>query len=115
MAVNFNKTIKTLQMGINSKGHRLLYNRKQWYSDKQQRPINIYTVSREVWNEDRGKYDNVQLFSTYSQVQLVKYLRDYWYAINDMPIPDEEEDTQWKEIKEKEGITFDDIRGTANE
>ena len=105
MAVNFNKTIKTLQRAINSKGHKILYGRKQWYSEAQQRPVNIYVVSRQIDNPKTGKHEVVQLFSTYSQVQLVLYLRDYWYTLNDIPLPTDNE--MWAKIKEQSGITFD--------
>ena len=43
---------------------------------------------------------NIELFSTYSQLQLVLFLRDYWYTLNGWEVP--QNNTVWEEIKNAE-------------
>lgn len=103
MASNYMKTARKLQMAINKKFKvKILFNTTQWYSDKKQDSINLYTVKRTDWDEDKHKYVNTDLFSTYSQIQLVLWLRDFWYELNGWEVPTdnpvwEQKKQEWKE------------------
>lgn len=79
--------IRKLQIALNSKGLKILCNRSQFYSDQQKRPVTIYKVAQSVWNEGLGKYNHKDLFSSASQIQVVLFMRNLWYAVNGNPIP----------------------------
>ena len=36
--------IRKLQIALNSKGYRILFNRSQFYSEEQKRPVTMYKV-----------------------------------------------------------------------
>ena len=97
--------IKKFQAAINEKFHeKLLYNKTQWYSDNQDRPVTTYVIRKAVWNEKKGKSIPQKLFSSTSQIQVVLFLRDYWYKMNGWEIPNDNE--QWNKVKEKEGVSI---------
>ena len=100
--------IYKLQYALNSKGMRILCNRSQFYSDQQDRPVTIYKVSQSVYNEQTGKNNHIELFSSPSEIQVVLFLRNLWYLISDKPIPPtnqmkgaEEFERKWDEFYEK--------------
>lgn len=80
--------IHRLQIALNSKGLRILCNRSQFYSEKQNRPVTIYKVSQSVFDKSTGKNRHLELFSSASQIQVVLFMRNLWHAINDKPIPE---------------------------
>lgn len=91
--------IKRLQSAINTKFNaKLLYNRTQWYSEQEDRPVTVYKISKAIWDEERGKTRSIELFSSYSQIQIVLWLRDYWYELNGWEIPDD--NPTWTKAKE---------------
>jgi hypothetical protein len=79
--------IHKLQVALNSKGMRILCNRSKFYSEQQQRPVTIYKVSQSIANEQSGKNQHIELFSSASQIQVVLFMRNFWYLINGMQIP----------------------------
>lgn len=79
--------IRKLQIALNSRGYRVLCSRSQFYSEQQQRPITIYKLEQSVWNASLGKNNHKELFSTASQIQMVLFMRNLWYAANNMTIP----------------------------
>lgn len=98
--MNSNTTmIKKLRTAINRKGERLLYNTSEFFSEEQQRTITIYTIKRQVWNKKLQKNKNIELFHSTSQIQIVLFLRDYWYQMNNIPLPTDNE--KWNEIRAK--------------
>lgn len=96
------RIIRKLQKACNVVyDEHLCYNITQWYSDTHKREINRYTLHKQVYNEKTGKSDKVELFSTYSLLQMVFFLRDYWYMLNGIELPTDNE--MWVE-KRKETI-----------
>lgn len=96
-----NKTmIHKLQTAINNNGGLILLDKAQFFSDDQKRPITIYKVCTK--NPETGK--KTVLFDTPSQIQIVFYLRDYWFWMNGKDIP-KGTDT-WEEVKKQKGIVF---------
>lgn len=77
-------------------GVRLLIDQKQWYHKDKDTAITVYTLYQVTDTEKKSKQ---QLFQTYSQVQLVLFMRDLWYQLNDWEIPRDNE--VWEEIKRK--------------
>lgn len=86
---------KKLQVAINNKQPeiKLLINTSQWYSDKRKRTVTCYVIKQ---SHEKGK-TSTQLFKTYSQIQMVLWLRDYWYVLNGWEVPTDNE--EWEEIK----------------
>ena len=98
--MNSNTTmIKKLRSAINLKGERLLYNTSEFFSEEQQRTVTIYTIKKQVWNPKLQKNKNIELFHSTSQIQIVLFLRDYWYQLNGMELPTDNE--KWNKIREK--------------
>ena len=79
--------IRKLQIALNSKNMKILCNRSQFYSDQQKRPVTVYKVAQSVWNSSTGRYDHETLFSSASQIQVVLFMRNLWYAVNGNEIP----------------------------
>lgn len=98
-----NKTmIHKLQTAINQNGGRILFNTIQFFSEQQDRPITIYKICEP--GPKKGAKRKV-LFETPSQIQVVLYLRDYWYNMNGQEIPIDNE--EWNNIKKAKGIVFE--------
>lgn len=91
--------IHKLQHAINDKGGNLLYNTTQFYSETANRPVTIYIIKQAQWSEERQKMINVELFSSTSQIQIVLFLRDFWYKINDWEVPTD--NPIWEQAKEE--------------
>lgn len=97
---SFAHLAKRLQSAINQRtGVKLLINTQQWYSQDKGRPITSYII-RQATGENKNRA-TVELFRTYSQVQMVLWLRDYWYELNGWEIPTNNE--TWEELKNQYG------------
>ena len=100
---NSNSTmIHKLQSAINSRGYKLLYNKTQFYSDQQERPVTQYTIKQVVDTDNTAtnkKHQYIELFKSCSQIQIVLFLRDFWYEINGWEVPKDNE--MWEEAKAK--------------
>lgn len=89
--------IKKLQHALNTRGYKLLYSTSQFYSEKQDRPVTMYVLKQAYWDEDTQKTRSNELFKTTSQIQMVLFLRDMWYAENGWEVPTDNE--QWNAAK----------------
>lgn len=79
--------IRKLQIALNSKGLKVLVNRKQFYSDQQNRPVTVYKVALSIFDNETGRYSTEEIFSSASQIQIVLFMRNFWNLVNDRPIP----------------------------
>lgn len=100
--------IRKLQIALNSKGMMILVPRSQFYSAEQKRPVTIYKVAQAYWNEDKGRYSHIELFSSASEIQCVLFMRNLWYIINGKEVPPTnrmkgaaEFERKWNEFYEK--------------
>lgn len=99
MASSYLHTAKRLQTACRKLfGVKLLINSRQWYSDDKDMAMTMYVI-QEVMYDDAGNKKNIELFKTYSQVQLVLFMRDYWYKLNGWEVPTDNE--RWEAIKKK--------------
>ena len=89
--------IHKLQTALNLKGCNILYNTSQFYSKDQARPVTIYHVKKAVYDEETDKFKNIELFKSTSQIQIVLYLRDLWYEVNNLPVPTD--NNTWNKVK----------------
>lgn len=97
--MGFFNNAKKLQLAINKTfDKKVLLCISQWYSDKKKITMNVYSI-KEVTTDESGKKKTVELFHTYSVVQLVLFLRDYWYELNGLEVPTD--DKIWQENKAK--------------
>ena len=74
MATSNNAMIHKLQQAINEKfGAKILYNKHQWYSEDQNRPVTQYVIKKAIYDEKKNKHTNIELFSSCSQIQIGLY------------------------------------------
>lgn len=107
MASNI-KTIRKLQMAINTNcDYKILYQTTQFYSARQNRPVTKYILKKAEYNPNTDRTESEEVFSTYSQLQIILYLRDYWCAVQGTEIPTDNE--MWNDIKKRDNITFKDV------
>ena len=105
MASNI-KTIKKLQLAINMNcPFRILYTTNQFYSVSKQMPVTKYCLRKATLDYAHNRSESEEIFSTYSQLQVILYLRDLWYVYNDIELPTDNE--MWNEIKERDRITLE--------
>lgn len=108
MASNI-KNIRKLQTAINSISEtKILYQTAQFWTPHDKRAIQKYIIKRSVYNATTERYDAEEIFSTYSQLQVILFLRDYLFTLQGKEIPTDNK--LWNEIKEKNNITFEDVR-----
>lgn len=92
--------VKKLQTAINQLSPvKITISTCQWYSPEKNRTVNQYTVKQVIIDEHGKK--NIELFKTYSQLQIILFLRDYWYKLNDREIPTD--NITWEEVKNRLG------------
>ena len=94
--------IHRLQTAINQRGYKILYSTSQFYSKQQDRPVTMYQIKQAVWDEDKQKNINVELFKSTSQIQILLFLRDFWYDINGWEIPTD--NPVWNKKKEQNAV-----------
>ena len=99
MIIYFSTMIKKLRAAINGRGEKLLYNSTEFFSEEQNRPITVYIIKQAVWDSKRGRNQNIELFRSCSQIQIVLFLRDYWYKLNNIPLPTDNE--TWNKIRKE--------------
>lgn len=100
MAKAFGPQIKKLQKAINENfDAKILINKTQFYSKEADKPLELLVIKKAVWDNDKQKYKNIELFSTPSDIQIVLWLRDYWYELNGWEVPTDNE--EWNKAKER--------------
>lgn len=95
--------IHRLQNAINSKGGKILYEKTQFFSNDQKRPVSIYRLSQSLETKD-SRHKKEKLFESTSMIQLVLYLRDLWFYINGWEIPEDNE--TWNAVKKTKHIDY---------
>ena len=94
---SYSQLAKRLQSAINQRTEtKLLINTQQWFSKDKGRTVTCFIVRQSMETEDK-KRATVELFKTYSQIQLVLWLRDYWYSLNGWEVP--RDNAIWEEAK----------------
>lgn len=91
---------RKLQLAItNTFGIRLFINRHQRWSEEKGQPTTYYIVKREEIIPGTDKKNTTELFMGNSSIQLVLFMRDYWYLLNGMELPTDNQ--MWNEIRER--------------
>lgn len=100
MAKAFGPQIKKLQRAINEQfDAKILINKNQYYSKDSERCLELIVIKKAVWDDEKQRYRNVEVFSSASDIQIVLWLRDYWYELNGWEIPTDNE--EWNKAKQK--------------
>lgn len=100
----FSQLAKKLQSAINQHSNvKLLINTQQWFSEDKGRTVTCYVIKQEMptVKGDKKRHKAIELFKTYSQVQMVLWLRDYWYTLNGWEVSTDNE--EWEEVKRRNG------------
>lgn len=98
MSMNLNKTADRLRIALNQRGYNLTISKRQFLGNNNAL-INLYIVAQAVWDDERHKYYNSDLYSTSSRLKLVFYLRDLWYFENGWELPTDDE--MWNETRKE--------------
>lgn len=98
MASNLLRTSKKLVSALNTKGYKLTVSTKQFIG-VEGRPHTMYGVNNGIWDEEKRKYINKELYSSTSLVRIVLYLRDMWFRENGWELPTDQE--KWNIIREE--------------
>lgn len=102
MASNSNSVLIKLQKALNQKGQHILYSTSQFYSEDQKRAVTKHTIKQAILTDRKQRYETEVLFSSYSQLQVVLYLRDLWYQVNGWELPND--NPIWEKIKKEQGL-----------
>lgn len=78
---------------------RILYSREQFYSNSQNRPITIHVIKQAIWDAQKGRNRYVELFSSASDINVLKFMRDYWFELNGKELP--KDDEVWNKVKKQ--------------
>ena len=92
--------IHKLQKAINMNGGVLLLDRTQFFSREQNRPVTMYRVCETVGTTKSGRRKKECLFETASQIQVVLFLRDYWFVMQGKGLPPIVNNKKWGEIRD---------------
>lgn len=79
-------------------GVKLLIDQRQWYHKDKDMAMTVYTLY-EATTGKQGGTSKIKLFQTYSQIQLVLFMRDLWYQLNGWEVPTD--NAIWEGIKQK--------------
>lgn len=97
MAGNLFVTSRKLLTALNSRGHKLTFNTKQ-FMGTEGRPHNYYSICKATYSKEHKKYMHSELYSTSSMVRIVLFLRDMWYLENGWELPTDQK--LWNSIRE---------------
>lgn len=100
MNKKFGPVIKKLQKAINMRTtNKILVNKTQIYHQDTDIITEVIHVKKTVWDDEKQRNKYVELFYSNSDVQIVLFLRDYWYELNGWEIPTDNE--EWNKVKAK--------------
>ena len=102
---NLDKTIKRLKVAIRSKYDiKLLITTKEWFSEEKNVLMPYYTIYQYHYDPKTKKKSQEELFKCGSKIQVILFLRDYWYTLNNWEIP---EDEYWDKKKQRYKEKYD--------
>lgn len=102
---NLDKTIKRLKVAIRNKYDiKLLITTKEWFSEEKNVLMPYYTIYQYHYDPKTKKKSQEELFKCGSKIQVILFLRDYWYTLNNWEIP---EDEYWDKKKERYKEKYD--------
>lgn len=91
---------------------KILYTTNQFFSVSQQMPVTKYCLRKATLNYETNRSESEEIFSTYSQLQVIMFLRDLWYVWLGKELPTDNE--IWENIKIKDNITLQTYKDVIN-
>ena len=102
---NLDRIIKRLKIAIRRKSDiKLLITTKEWFSEEKNVLMPYYTIYQYHYDPKTKKKSQEELFKCGSKIQVVLFLRDYWYTLNGWEIP---QDDYWDKKKERYRVKYD--------
>lgn len=93
---NINKSIRKLIQALAARGDDLLFNQKQ-FMGREGKVHPLYTICQPQWDDLKGKYRNVELYSTVSNIRILFFLRDRLFELEGKELPMDNE--MWNEVR----------------
>lgn len=110
---NVDRTIKRLKVAIRNKADiKLLITTTEWFSEEKNVLMPYYTIYQYHYDKETKKKTKEELFKCGSKIQVVLFLRDYWYTLNGWEIP---QDDYWDKKKERYRLKNDRERKSETE
>ena len=97
MASNLLRTSKKLVSALNTRDYKLTISTKQFIGTEG-RPHTMYSVNNALWDDEKRKYKNHEIYRSTSLVRIVLYLRDMWFRENGWELPTDQE--LWNKIRQ---------------
>lgn len=86
------RTIQKLQRALEFEGELITISTSQFYSMDKHKFVTRYHVKKQVQSEEnRHKSNQVELFSSCSQIQITLFLRDYLFELQGKEVPTDNE------------------------
>lgn len=110
---NAERLIKKLKIAIRQKANiKLLITTKEWFSEQKNVLMPYYIIYQYHYDPETKKAYQEELFRCGNKVQVLLFLRDYWYTLNGWEIPNND---YWDEKKERYTIRYDGARKNKTE
>lgn len=94
------RTIRKIQRACNLLyDEHLCFNIVQFWSEQEKRNISRYTIVKQYNDKETGKHSKEELFASYSLINTVYFMRDYWYLLNGIELPTDYE--KWNELRKE--------------
>ena len=90
---------KKLLRAISAKHDKYLTLSTKQFMGIEKQPHSFYILSEAVYNEETGRYFNKEIYSTTSMIRITLYLRDIYYSLEGMELP--EDQVKWNEIRKE--------------
>lgn len=87
------KLITAIEHGY---GRRITFHTQQFVGSEGYRHT-LYILKEAMWDEDKRKYINHDLFRSASTIQVALYLRDFYYTLEGKELPTDNE--TWNQIR----------------
>lgn len=95
---NLQRTAQKLIGALNFEGDDLTFNSKQ-FKGKENITMTMYWIGRNVWDAEKHRWDNAELFRSTSCLRIVLYLRDMFYISHNEPLPDDFD--EWNRFRDR--------------
>ena len=86
--INLLSTTKKLIAALRLEDVDVVYGTKQFKS-RDGRFMTLYTLSLAVWNDERCKYTNVEIYRSGSPIRIILYLRDMLFTKTGKELPND--------------------------
>lgn len=101
-------TCKKLIKALNANGANILFNRRE-FMGREGLPHTMYSISRAIWNDERGRYDSQEIYKSASLARIIFYLRDMLFLMQGKELPMDNE--LWNEARPEDFLVIEEENG----